>query len=89
MVDVGIVDPQGRKDTVKATVTRKSDDVWYMEYTAVTPGLHSVNVFFAGKPIPKSPFPVGVSPGEISTSAILCTNTLSGEWMKNCSERAK
>lgn len=62
-VDVGIVDPQGKIDTVKPIITRKSEDVWYVEYTALITGLHSVNVFFAGKSIPKSPFAVGVSPG--------------------------
>jgi len=61
VVDVGIVDPTGKKDTVKATITKKSDDVWYVEYTPQIPGLHSVNVFFAGKPIPKSPYAVSVS----------------------------
>jgi len=61
VVDVGIVDPAGKKDTVKPIITKKSDDLWYVEYTALTPGLHSVNVNFAGKPIPKSPYPVGVS----------------------------
>lgn len=27
-------------------------------------GLHSVNVFYAGKPIPNSPFGVRVAPGK-------------------------
>jgi len=61
VVDVGIVDPTGKKDSVKPIVTKKSDDLWYVEYTALIPGLHSVNVNFAGKPIPKSPYGVGVS----------------------------
>ena len=64
VVDVGIVDPNGKKDTVKTTITKKSDDLWYVEYTALIPGLHSVNVNFGGKPIPKSPYAVGVSTGK-------------------------
>ena len=61
-MDVGVFDPQGKP--LKATVTKKSDDVWYVEYTAEVPGLHSVNVNFAGLPIPKSPYPVGVGGGD-------------------------
>jgi filamin len=61
VVDVGIVDPNGKKETVKTTITKKSDDVWYVEYTALVVGMHSVNVNFGGKPIPKSPFGVAVS----------------------------
>jgi len=63
VVDVGIVDPKGAKNTVRAVITKKSADLWYVEYTAFIPGLHSVNVFFAGKQINDSPFPVGVAAG--------------------------
>jgi len=62
-VDVAVLDPHGHKDTVKPLVVQKSDELWYIEYTAVEMGLHSVNVFFAGKAVPNSPFGVGVSPG--------------------------
>ena len=62
-MDVAVLDPHGHKDTVKPLVVQKSDELWYIEYTAVETGLHSVNVFFAGKPVPNSPFGVGVSPG--------------------------
>jgi len=63
VVDVGIVDPKGAKNTVRPVITKKSPDLWYVEYTAFIPGLHSVNVFFAGKQINNSPFPVGVAAG--------------------------
>lgn len=63
VVDVGIIDPAGRTDTVRPLVARKSDDVWYVEYTPLVEGLHSVNIFFAGKPIPNSPYPVAVARG--------------------------
>jgi len=61
---VGIVDPKGAKNTVRPVITKKSADLWYVEYTAFIPGLHSVNVFFAGKQINNSPFPVGVAAGQ-------------------------
>lgn len=35
-------------------------EVWACEYTAPKKGSYSVNVFFAGKPIPGSPFNVKV-----------------------------
>ena len=64
VVDVGIVDPSGKKDTIRPFVVKKSDELWYVEYIPLEPGLHSVNVFFAGQPIPKSPYGVGVAAGE-------------------------
>jgi len=63
-VDVAVVDPMGRKDAIKPMVARKTDDNWYVEYTPLMEGLHSVNIFFAGKPIPNSPYPVSVSRGK-------------------------
>ena len=63
VVDVGIVDPKGGKLSVRPVITKKSPDLWYVEYTALMPGLHSVNVFFAGKQINNSPFAVGVAAG--------------------------
>jgi filamin len=63
VVDVGIVDPQGAKNTVRAVITKKTDDMWYVEYTALVAGAHSVNIFFAGKAAAKSPYIVGVGQG--------------------------
>jgi len=62
-VDVAILDAHGNKDTARPTITQKADGVWLVEYSATAPGTHSVNVFFAGKSIPNSPFGVVVSPG--------------------------
>ena len=39
-----------------------SPEVHRVEYTTTTLGLHSVNVFYAGKPIPGSPFGVKIAP---------------------------
>jgi len=61
---VGVIDPMGRKDVIKPMVARKTDDNWYVEYTPLVEGMHSVNIFFAGKPIPHSPYPVYVSHGK-------------------------
>lgn len=39
-----------------------SPDVWRCDYVSPVIGLHSVNVFFAGKLIPNSPYGVRVAP---------------------------
>ncbi|KZC12063.1 Filamin-A [Dufourea novaeangliae] len=57
-----IKDPQGSLTNVPAKLFRSSSDVWRCEYTPSLPGLHSINVAFAGKPIPGSPYSVNVSP---------------------------
>ena len=64
-MDVAVLDPHGHKDTVRPMVTQRSEFVWNVDYTPKEQGLHSVNVFFAGKAIPYSPFPVGVAPGQL------------------------
>ena len=64
IVDVAILDPHGRKDTVRPMVTQKGPELWYVDYTPLVEGLHSVNIFFAAKPIPLSPYPVQVAAGE-------------------------
>ncbi len=64
-MDVAILDPHGHKDTVRPMVTQRSEFVWYVDYTPKEAGLHSVNIFFAGKAIPHSPYPVGVSAGKL------------------------
>lgn len=63
-IDVGILDPHGHKDVVKPTVVKRTEETWYVEYTPKEEGMHSINIFFAGKAIPNSPYGVGVSPGE-------------------------
>ncbi|XP_049804905.1 filamin-A isoform X1 [Schistocerca nitens] len=60
--EVIILDPAGAKNSVPVKVRQISPDLWRCEYVSSAVGLHSVNVFFAGKPIPNSPFGVRVSP---------------------------
>ncbi|KAL6438962.1 hypothetical protein ACFW04_003771 [Cataglyphis niger] len=60
--EVIILDPQGSKTAVPVKLRQTSPDVWRCEYVSPVTGLHSVNVFFAGKPIPGSPIGVNVAP---------------------------
>ncbi|XP_055906888.1 filamin-A isoform X5 [Eupeodes corollae] len=60
--EVIIIDPANHKTSVPAKVRQVEDDVWRCEYVTPLTGLHSINVFYAGTPIPNSPFPVKVSP---------------------------
>ncbi|XP_075219680.1 filamin A protein cher isoform X2 [Lycorma delicatula] len=60
--EVIVLDPAGHKNTVPVKVRQISPDVWRCEYTSSAVGTHSVNVFFAGQPIPGSPYGVRISP---------------------------
>uniref|UniRef100_A0A336KKF8 CSON010354 protein n=1 Tax=Culicoides sonorensis TaxID=179676 RepID=A0A336KKF8_CULSO len=60
--EVIILDPAGHKTTVPAKVRQIGQDFWRCEYVSPHLGLHSVNVFYAGKPIPNSPYGVRVGP---------------------------
>lgn len=61
-VEVIILDPKGNRNTVPCRLRKTAEDVYRCEYVAQTTGMHSVNVFFAGQQIPKSPFGVKVTP---------------------------
>lgn len=67
-VEVIILDPKGNRNTVPCRVRKTEDNVYRCEYVAQTTGMHSVNVFFAGQQIPKSPFGVKVTPGKVTNS---------------------
>ncbi|XP_050314750.1 filamin-A isoform X2 [Anthonomus grandis grandis] len=60
--EVVILDPLGNKNSVPVKVRQTSPDLWRCDYVSTILGLHSVNIFFAGQPIPNSPFGVRVSP---------------------------
>lgn len=65
MVEVVILDPSESHKQIPAHVIPLGNGRFRVEYVAKEPGLHSVNVFFAGKPIPNSPFGVKVAPSKI------------------------
>ncbi|KAG7210743.1 hypothetical protein KM043_012240 [Ampulex compressa] len=60
--EVIILDPQDSKTAVPVKLRQTSPGVWKCEYVSPVTGLHSVNIFFAGKPIPESPIGVNVAP---------------------------
>ena len=60
--EVVILDPAGHKTSVPAKLRQIDEDVWRCEYMSQLTGLHSVNIFYAGKPINNSPFGVRVAP---------------------------
>lgn len=68
--EVIILDPAGHKTTVPAKVRQTSPDVWRCEYMSSHVGLHSVNIFYAGKAIKNSPFGVRVAPGECCADSL-------------------
>lgn len=75
-----ILDPKGNRNTVPCRIRKTEDDnVYRCEYVAQTTGMHSVNVFFAGQQIPKSPFGVKVTPGKQTLDLItaLCSGIIS------------
>lgn len=53
---------QGSKTAIPVKLRQTSPDVWRCEYVSPVTGLHSVNIFFAGKPIPGSPIGVNIAP---------------------------
>ncbi|MCJ8734519.1 hypothetical protein PDJAM_G00236590 [Pangasius djambal] len=60
-VSVVITDPQGKKDTVEVILEKKGDAVFRCTYKPTAEGTHSVEVLFAGQPIPHSPYRVHVA----------------------------
>ena len=61
--EVIVLDPHGLKDAIPVKMTPTgSEGVYHCEYMPSVLGVHSVNVFFAGNPIPDSPFGVRVGP---------------------------
>lgn len=59
--EVIILDQAGNKNSVQCKVKQTAPGVFRCEYVASTVGLHSVNVFFSGQLIPKSPFGVKIT----------------------------
>ncbi|TRY93919.1 hypothetical protein DNTS_035527 [Danionella cerebrum] len=59
-VEVVIMDPSGRKDTVESTVEDKGNSSYRCTYKPVQEGQHIVYITFAGGQISKSPYTVHV-----------------------------
>lgn len=55
-----ITDPDGKTANVPMKLVKVADNQYKCEYCPVKPGPHTVQVLFAGKPIPKAPFKVNV-----------------------------
>ncbi|XP_051163533.1 filamin-A isoform X2 [Leptopilina boulardi] len=58
--EVVVLDPL--KNMIPVKLRQTSPDIWRCEYVSPVLGLHSVNIFFAGKLIPDSPMGVNFSP---------------------------
>jgi filamin len=63
-VDVTVIDPKGKSNSVPIRVRQLDDDPtkFKCEYAPQLEGPHKVEVSFAGKPVPNSPFNVKVAP---------------------------
>lgn len=61
-LEVNILDPEGKPNSCPCRLRKMNDDKYKCEYVADSPGLHSISILFAGKPIQKSPFGVNVEP---------------------------
>jgi filamin len=59
------LDPTELHQQIPVQIKPLSKGKYRVEYVAKQPGLHSVNVFFAGQPIPESPFGVKVAPSKL------------------------
>uniref|UniRef100_A0A8C7FJZ9 Filamin C n=1 Tax=Oncorhynchus kisutch TaxID=8019 RepID=A0A8C7FJZ9_ONCKI len=59
-VSVVIVDPEGKKDTVKLILENKGDSVFRCTYRPMLEGPHTIHILFAGQEILKSPFKVQI-----------------------------
>lgn len=72
LISCDVIDPNGRRDTIKPRITRPDEDgPFLIEYTPKIEGPHKVEVNFVGQPINKSPFPVNVGPRESGKAAAL------------------
>ncbi|CAG9862811.1 unnamed protein product [Phyllotreta striolata] len=67
-----ILDPAKNKTSIPVKLHQISPGIWRCDYVTPFIGLHSINVLFAGKPIPNSPFEViaalGASSSKLKTS---------------------
>lgn len=67
-VEVVIMDPVGKKNTVTCTIEDKGNSSYRCTYKPTQEGQHIIYVTFAGGQISKSPFTVNVGEGKSYTS---------------------
>ena len=65
-----ILDPKGKQNAAMLKLKEVKQGQWRCEYLADQVGMYSINIYFATKPIPKSPFGVKVSPGKAGANYI-------------------
>lgn len=64
-VEVVIMDPAGKKNTVTCTIEDKGDSSYRCTYKPTQEGQHTIYVTFAGGQISRSPFTVSVGEGKL------------------------
>lgn len=64
-VEVVILEPNDPNKQLPLNISPIGKGKFRVDYVAKQPGLHSVNVFFAGKPIVNSPFGVKVASSKL------------------------
>lgn len=63
-VEVIIVDPSGKKDTVECNIEDKGNSSYRCTYKPTQEGQHTIYITFAGGQISKSPYTVNIGEGE-------------------------
>lgn len=67
-VEVVIMDPAGKKNTVSCNIEDKGNSSYRCTYKPTQEGQHTIYVTFAGGQISRSPFTVNVGEGESSVA---------------------
>lgn len=63
-VEVVIIDPSGKKDTVECHIEDKGNSSYRCTYKPTQEGQHTIYITFAGGQISKSPYTVNVGEGK-------------------------
>lgn len=61
-VEVEIIDPKGGRNAVPCRLKKVNDDEHHCDYVPTQEGPHQVQLLFAGRPVPGSPYKVNVGP---------------------------
>lgn len=63
-IEVVIIDPSGKKDTVECHIEDKGNSSYRCTYKPTQEGQHTIYITFAGGQISKSPYTVNVGEGK-------------------------